>query len=584
MENEASSLIEALGLDANRSPDRGRLRDLQRGEQLIRRGDHADSLFLVLRGRFDVRVAERTVAEIAEGQPVGEIAFFTGGERTADVIAGRDASVLELTRADFDALVAERPDVGVAVTRWLASRLAKVAARVPALERSVPRCTCVLPAATGGLPTALVDALRRAMPGIRFIGVADLPTHVDKNDEATIAAYLLDREGRDGRTIYLIEKDGAFARAAVRQSDAVALVAELGSGEREPSPLERYAAELHEAANASLVLWREQADMSISGTPEWLAPRAVNLHHHVALDRAADAERLARFITGRARGMVMGGGGALGCAHMGVARAILEAGMPIDMWGGTSFGGAIAIAFGMGLSPEEVMDRVETIFLHNAALGRLTVPLYGLMDPHHFERQMQEHYGQADITDLPFNAFAASTSLTTNDLYVHRSGPTWVAVRSTGSLPLVLPPFVMEDGEVLVDGGLIDNLPIGTMRGLKRGPNVMVNLAPDREYRLKTPYSELPMGRLRLLGDLVRRKRRGDLPKMGSVLSRTMVVSSRRLMAATEIGDDILVTPPSIRRMGLLDWKKARAQEQQAYEHTRTLIENGEMEALRQPT
>ena len=589
---DGSVLTEALGLgdglgtaraaagEPLPSPDHGTVRRLQRGDVLIERGEVASSLFIVMRGRFDVRVDGRTVAEVTEGQPVGEIAFFTGGERTADVVAGRDATVLELTRAQFDALVAERPHVGIAVTTWLALRLARVAARSPALERPAPRCTALVPAGADPVPSAFVDALRRAMPEVRFVGPTDLPPGVDADDEGAVADHLFASEGKSERTIYLAERDDGFGRAAVRQSDAVMAVGMLGGSDRRPSPLERYAAEMHETAHMSLVLCRERFAQPIGGTPEWLAPRSVSLHHHVALDRAADVERVARFVLGEARGMVMGGGGALGCAHLGVARALQDGGIAIDMWGGTSIGGAMAMALGMGLDPTEIMDRAETIFVRNLALGRYTVPLYSLIDQDNFDRNMREHFGVTDLTDLPFNAFAASTSLSTNDLHVHRTGPTWEAVRASGSLPLVLPPFVTAEGEVLVDGGLLDNLPIGIMRGLKRGPNVMVNLAPDRQYRLKSAYRDFPTRRLTILSDMARKRRRGDLPKMGSVLSRAMVVASRRVMAATEIGDDILVEPPSIGRMGLMDWKKGRQQEQRAYEHTMARIKRGELAAL----
>ena len=74
-----------------------------RGTLLIREGEEADALYIVVSGRFAViRDGEASIiAEIGVGQPIGEIAFFGGGRRTANVRAQRDSIVLVLTRADF---------------------------------------------------------------------------------------------------------------------------------------------------------------------------------------------------------------------------------------------------------------------------------------------------------------------------------------------------------------------------------------------------------------------------------------------------------------------------------------------------
>ena len=78
---------------------------------LVRQGEMADALYVVVTGRFAVTVAGRRepVAELGPGQPVGEIAFLAGGVRTATVTALRDSLVLRLGRAEFEAAVGEEP-------------------------------------------------------------------------------------------------------------------------------------------------------------------------------------------------------------------------------------------------------------------------------------------------------------------------------------------------------------------------------------------------------------------------------------------------------------------------------------------
>ena len=75
------------------------------------------------------------------------------------------------------------------------------------------------------------------------------------------------------------------------------------------------------------------------------------MHHHLVADDSAGYDRLARFVSGNARGFVACGGGALCAAHVGVYKAFLEANIGFDVFGGTSGGGAMAAAFAMGASP-----------------------------------------------------------------------------------------------------------------------------------------------------------------------------------------------------------------------------------------
>jgi NTE family protein len=82
--------------------------NLKRGDVLVRQGETADALYVVVTGRFSVTVAGRRemLAELGPGQPVGEIAFLAGGVRTATVTALRDSLVLRLGRAEFQELSA----------------------------------------------------------------------------------------------------------------------------------------------------------------------------------------------------------------------------------------------------------------------------------------------------------------------------------------------------------------------------------------------------------------------------------------------------------------------------------------------
>src|ERR1700724_989221 len=76
-------------------------RELRRGEILVRQGEASDALYFVVSGRFAVENATVEVAEIGQGQPIGEVGFFAGVPRTATVRALRDSQVLAITRGRF---------------------------------------------------------------------------------------------------------------------------------------------------------------------------------------------------------------------------------------------------------------------------------------------------------------------------------------------------------------------------------------------------------------------------------------------------------------------------------------------------
>jgi len=316
--------------------------------------------------------------------------------------------------------------------------------------------------------------------------------------------------------------------------------------------------------NRHLIVLRGGPDVSIAHTQGWTEPRDFALHHHVALGRDQDFARLSRFVTGTALGVVLCGGGAFGSGHLGAIKALAEHGIAIDMIGGTSAGAAVAGAMAMGLAPERVMDLCEEVFVKSKALKKPTVPLYSVIDHHTLDRSMKEHYGLRRIEDLPLNFFAAATSLSRHDLSILRRGELWRAVRASGSIPALLPPMLSDEGEVFIDGALIDNVPISAMRDLKAGPNLVFNFRQENEWRVTSDYDRLP-GRFGAFLRLFLR-RKPWFPKIFSILSRTMIVSSRRQLEHISTEGDVVIELVTPQGMGFLDWTKGRRYFERSYQ------------------
>lgn len=562
--------------------DFARLRRLRRGEMLVRQGEAADTVYYVLRGKFDVlRDGRHLVAEIMAGEPVGEIAFFGGLPRTADVQASRDSDVLELSQQAYAALSARLPAFTQAVLRSLGRRLAAATVSAPELQPRVADAVGLCAAGPHPVPPELVRDLAAALQAqgrpVVTLTAADFPAGLDAHDDDQLSDWFAARE-RDGGRLLVVTGCGNpdWDRAALRQCDQLLLVGRAEDARHGPpraSPLESYVLPLFRPRQVSLILWRDQAAQPIRDTRHWLSSRQVHLHHHVALDRPADLERVSRFLTGRALGAVFGGGGALGTGHIGALRALATAGVRFDMFGGTSIGSSVALACARDDSAARMLEDFEHFFLRDRALGKMNLPLYSVFDHHHLDRRLQQMHGDQRLEDLPLNAYTVAANLSTHELYVHRSGPCWQGLRTSASIPAALPPYITERGEVLVDGGIMDNVPIGVMRGLKSGPNLIFMLSPGADWRVGSRYDGLP-SRWRLAWRLLTRRHEGsDFPKVGEIVARSMQVTSKRSFRGAGIGGDLLLEPPAVPGMGLFSWRLGRAQEQAAYDYTMRRID-----------
>ncbi len=555
------------GLD---SRDRDRLvsefdtLSLTRGAALVREGETAEHLFIVVSGRFGVMVAGRTepVNEIGAGETIGEIAFFAGGTRTATVSALRDSIVLRLARADYDALAARLPALPAAVTAMLARRLATTTAGRSATPDPRPRTIALIAAGGWRLTRDIVARLAAVFEATGPTLVIDaerasdlLPAGTDV-DSAAATQTLNALESRAETILYVTDPlPTSWSLKAVRQADLAVSIAAFDATET-PNAVEQVAFETMPRAQRRLVLLHDER-RDIVGTARWLVGRDIAMHHHVALDTPDDLRRVGRFIAGSARGLVAGGGGAFCVAHVGVYKALLESGLTFDMMGGTSGGSAMTAAFAAGATTTEIDAAVDLSFVQRRAMRRYTVPRYSILDHTVYDAELANLFGQRRIEDLWLPFFCVSTNLSENRIEVHRSGLLWQAVRASSSIPLLLPPFYTADGDMLVDGGLIDNVPVKVMRDLKSGPNVVMSLEAAKLARFPVDYTRLP-SRGALMRSLVNPFARGrlpDAPGIATVLLRALV-AHRRDYERHLTKDDLHLKPPLPADMSLLDWHR----------------------------
>jgi NTE family protein len=361
------------------------------------------------------------------------------------------------------------------------------------------------------------------------------------------------------------QPDSTWSQFCLRQADRVLLIAR--ADEKVPvHPFERRFFKREMTAPPELLLVHP-GDASHRGVPEHIELRRdlFGTHHHLRAGSASDLKRLARFIAGSAVGIVLAGGGARGFAHIGVLKALKEAGVPFDYVGGTSMGGIIAAGVAMEWDIDELSERVRDAFVVNKPLSDYTIPLIALFRGARVSALLQKHFGEMRIEDLPKPFFCVSSDLTSGHDYVHRSGLLWRALRASVALPGIIPP-VTEGGHLLVDGGVMNNLPVDVMAAEARGPIIAVDVAGEIDLHAEDErYGE------RSIFSLIGQRMRGS-PSIISILMRAGTVGSNLQRRSVRDQADFLFEPP-LDGVGMRDWKYFEQAIAQGYAHAMLQIE-----------
>jgi NTE family protein len=527
----STPLFHALGATAlDALADHVAFVKVARGEVVMREGEAPDCLYLVVTGSLEVFRAGPpsgvALDVLDEGAVAGEMGVLTQEPRSLSVRARRDSTLLRVPGPVFDRLLDEHAGVSRQLARTLSDRLKRTTVTAAAAPRRVSTiavlraCDQAMFAACHG---ELLEACARAGRPVRSLAGPPAGAALESDRLAAMVAA-----AEHARELVVFDCDGhhaGYTEWGVLQADLVLVVAASGSA---PDPA-LAAASLPRArahgARVELVLVRAPG-AAPRGTAAWLDAWACDAHHHVTAASAADHDRLVRRLTGTAWGLVLGGGGARGFAHIGVIRALHEAGVPIDMIGGTSMGAILAAQYAMGADPRQMLELTRRAYVDGRGSRDLTLPLVALRTGRATLRTLRAMLGEHAIEDLPTPYFAVSCNLTRARVEVHDRGPAWFWARVSCSVPGLLPP-VPCGGDVLIDGGLLDNLPVAEMRRRLGGrvaasnASVDVDLEVDAALTPDAPWSGGTQMRRMLSGE-------ARLPTIVDVLMRTAEIGSVR--------------------------------------------------------
>jgi NTE family protein len=485
--------------------------ELAAGEWLFRQGDEADAMYVVQSGRLDIVVDGNPVRELGPGAELGELALLTGGRRSGSARARRDSILLALGRRQFLGTLERSSTTAIAVATALAETLAT--SRPPE------------PASGGAAKVIGVVGLSQSDPvgAVARTIAHGLARHCDVLPSSGLSAQELAAAERLHDRVVLIA-DGAdpqWQRACVRQSDRVVVVA---AGTQAPPP------SWDGPAQADLVL--------VGGAPSPTALRAwievIRPWQVLMIKQPGDEPTaLVAALAGRSVGLVLAGGGARSLAHIGVLRELEEAGIVVNRIAGTSLGSVVAAVHALGVDGQTLEDLHHEAFVQGNPIGDYTFPSRALTKGRRTPEVLRHYLGTDTMIEaLPRLFRCVSVDLLGRELVVHREGLLWEAVAASARLPILTPPLKAGD-RLLVDGCVLDNLPVGTLLEREVGPIVAVNIGSDD--RPRAPGAEL------------------RVPGLAETLLRLMMIGGDGTAQRAREQGAFVITPPSL-GVGMLEF------------------------------
>ncbi|XP_044308971.1 patatin-like phospholipase domain-containing protein 7 [Varanus komodoensis] len=603
--------------------------EVEAGRAVYRQGDSSDCTYIVLNGRLRsvIRMDDgkkHLAGEYGRGDLIGVVEALTHQPRVTTVHAVRDSELAKLPEGALTSIKRKFPQVvtrlihllgekilgslqqggsplglQAAGSKWdnsnPASNLSTVAIMPVSEEVPLSTFTLELKHALSAIgPTLLLtsDNIKQQL------GAAAL----DSIHEYRLSSWLGQQE--DMHRIVLYQSDGSltpWTQRCIRQADCILIV---GLGEQEPTAgeLERMLENTAVRAQKQLILLHREDGPLPSRTVEWLNMRSwCSAHLHLRCprrvfsrrslpklkelyervfqkppDRHSDFSRLARVLTGNAVALVLGGGGARGCSQVGIIRALNEAGIPIDMIGGTSIGAFMGALYAEERSYTQMRIRARQWAMNMNSVFRtvldLTYPITSMFSGAFFNSGICDIFKDKQIEDLWIPYFTITTDITASAMRVHTDGCLWRYIRASMSLSGYLPPLCdPKDGHLLMDGGYINNLPADVARSTGAKVVIAIDVGSRDETNL-TNYGDALSGWWLLWKRWNPLVEKVKVLNMAEIQTRLAYVCCVRQLEMVKSSDYCEYIRPPIDRYGTLDFGKFDEICEVGYQHGKTVF------------
>ncbi len=507
----------------------GKKIEVKTGDSLFEQGAVDKAFFIVLSGRFRVIACENklqhVLGDIAEGELVGEFAFFLNEPRSATIYALRPSVVIEIDQNLYLKIVALKPEFAASVTSVLVKRL-----KMNNLQKhlkAAPRNFAIINVHNSDISswTTLLET-QFNLSGTRF-NVYD-ESDIENADQNQFFESI---EELDNLKFFVCsESSMQWSQQSLDYADIVIVVSDFYANNELTtieSQLKIYQQNILNKKIYLILLHPENAPQP-QNTSRWFKNRTIDLHFHFRENHLGDAQRICRILTNKAVGVVLGGGGAKGFAHLGAVKAMKKEGIPIDFIGGSSAGALNGFTIA---NFDFDFDKIVE-FANYSAKQRITsndyaIPFISMLTGKKIARVLDTLFGETEIEDFWISCYCISSNYSSSTLQLHKSGPASKIVQASIAIPGIFPPVIIEN-ELHVDGGVVDNLPIEFMSHYP--VDNIIALALSNISNRKIDLKSTPDARM-LFWDKILRTKKYKLPGIISIIINSLSLNSNQKQA-----------------------------------------------------
>ena len=367
----------------------GNIVKLQAGQLLFSQGSESNYLYILLSGRLvalgtsQQNNTENVYGFIQPGEFVGEMGLISKKPRSLTIRAQLDATLFRLSENKFNELIDKHPQVVTPITMSVITRLQQTLSNTEG--KSYPQSTLLIPANKGVSLSHFETQLNTTLQdqNINFVIMTETNMHEQcgiNPDWSDVLQWMNNIEQKYSVAIYICtDYDSDWLRYCLQYAERVVLVAYGStSADYDPSLTNMIAATQHQHLVKELVLLYDQKIVIPDTVNEWTKHYQFFRHHHVVLHEPSSMQRFCRFLTAKAKALVLAGGGTRGWAHAGAMRAFAEAGLEFDLIGGTSAGSAAGALYASGAEYEEISSSLDALMRASIQVVKprhFTIPL-----------------------------------------------------------------------------------------------------------------------------------------------------------------------------------------------------------------
>ncbi|MFW1950881.1 patatin-like phospholipase family protein [Acinetobacter beijerinckii] len=546
------------------------------GQQLYSINDPADYVYVIIYGRIKLTTTSNLITYLSRYEILGEMGVISKQPHHGEAIAIRDTALLEIPQHTFINFLYQQPQTLFALSQLIIAR------SQPDLQHTHPmsqsRTLAIVPVSAQIPSIQLAEKLTEHLlrwPHVRLVtaahvdalfGIGFSQTALDySSNDLQLRQWLVSLEEKHCYVLYAAHRhDDEWSKRCLHQADRILILAEANQTPL-PSPLVEHLNKHNWQSQIELVLLRSEGDPS----PYTLVLKQLyhaRAHYFIHPWAQADICAIARQISSQGVGLVLGGGGARGFAHIGLIRALEQLHIPIDIVGGTSMGAFVAALVACGFDSVEMTHIAYETFVARNYLNDYTMPRVSLIRGQRFHSRLQAIFGHRRIEELKRTYYCISTNLSTGQAVIHDQGQLATWVGTSMSVPGVAPPVAWHEN-LLCDGGVINNLPTDVMQNLERGTIIASNVSLHDDIRVPGIGLDEPDQSALLNWNKLIKDKLLHAPRLAEILMRTATLASDTMIQTAAIERANLHIRMPINGIGMFDWHRLDELVDRGYEH-----------------